>query len=584
MNTNKCVWFGLAACAVMALCLVTTAARADGIQLDRYSAAELPSDGFTVSRPRDLGDDRWAASLHLEYANDALVIELRPGTTASESAAIVQDHAVAHLVFAYGLADRLVLFAGLDVNLLMSGDSFTLPGVANGEQLADGTGMGDLYLGARYRLLGDNDDFFSLAAQARIGLPVAHWIDASQRFSGNSSVTALPELVAELRPGILVITGNMGVLIRNSVALPNAEEESGIPFGLGVTIPMPLVDGLDGIAELSGATTFGDFFGRESTPLEALFGGKIALGDGWNAGGGAGPGLNRGVGSPDYRVVVMLGYEEPEEVEPPPVGDRDQDGLLDDADECPDDPEDKDRFKDRDGCPDPDNDKDGILDVDDACVMEREDTDGWEDADGCPEPDNEQDGILDVDDECPDEPEDRDRFQDGDGCPDPDNDKDTVLDVDDECPMDSGLPQDQGCPRVRVEDGQIRILDRVEFAVNKDVILSRSEAILEAVRDLLEKHQDIRRVRVEGHTDDVGRDKKNLDLSRRRAASVNRWLTQHGIEGDRLEAWGCGELHPIADNSGDDGRQTNRRVEFHILVPTSGDEAAPIREGCVQSK
>ena len=65
--------------------------------------------------------------------------------------------------------------------------------------------------------------------------------------------------------------------------------------------------------------------------------------------------------------------------------DRDRDGLLDDRDQCPTKPEDKDGFEDDDGCPDKDNDKDGISDTDDDCPDKPEDKDDFEDDDGCPE-------------------------------------------------------------------------------------------------------------------------------------------------------------------------------------------------------
>ncbi len=100
------------------------------------------------------------------------------------------------------------------------------------------------------------------------------------------------------------------------------------------------------------------------------------------------------------------------------TNDRDGDGIPDDVDKCPDDPEDKDGFEDEDGCPDPDNDKDGILDVDDLCPNDPEDKDGFEDKDGCPDPDNDKDRILDVNDKCPNEPETYNGFEDEDGCPD----------------------------------------------------------------------------------------------------------------------------------------------------------------------
>lgn len=64
-----------------------------------------------------------------------------------------------------------------------------------------------------------------------------------------------------------------------------------------------------------------------------------------------------------------------------------------------------------------DRDGDGILDNDDMCPDEPEDRDGFEDADGCPELDNDKDGILDPEDQCPNEPEPRDGNQDDDGCP-----------------------------------------------------------------------------------------------------------------------------------------------------------------------
>ena len=124
--------------------------------------------------------------------------------------------------------------------------------------------------------------------------------------------------------------------------------------------------------------------------------------------------------------------------------DRDGDGIPDDKDKCPDDPEDKDGFEDEDGCPDPDNDEDGILDVDDLCPNDPEDKDGFEDEDGCPDPDNDKDRILDVDDKCPNEPETYNGFQDEDGCP------------------------DKG--RVVVHKGRIEILDKIYFETDKAVI------------------------------------------------------------------------------------------------------------------
>ena len=132
------------------------------------------------------------------------------------------------------------------------------------------------------------------------------------------------------------------------------------------------------------------------------------------------------------------------------AGDMDKDGIKDDVDLCPTEPEDFDGFEDADGCPDPDNDQDGILDVADKCPNQPENFNGYQDTDGCPEPDADNDGVIDALDKCPNEPEDRDGFQDDDGCPDPDNDGDGIPDITDKCPNEpetvNGYMDDDGCP------------------------------------------------------------------------------------------------------------------------------------------
>ncbi len=132
--------------------------------------------------------------------------------------------------------------------------------------------------------------------------------------------------------------------------------------------------------------------------------------------------------------------------------DRDGDGIADRKDECPDLPEDRDGWRDSDGCPEYDNDMDGVPDLQDGAPDEPEDYDGFEDEDGVPERDNDGDGILDRYDLCPDEPEDHDGHNDDDGCPDDfrDRDGDGVEDDLDGCPDDpedrDGFEDEDGCP------------------------------------------------------------------------------------------------------------------------------------------
>ncbi|MDP3276440.1 MAG: OmpA family protein [Deltaproteobacteria bacterium] len=254
---------------------------------------------------------------------------------------------------------------------------------------------------------------------------------------------------------------------------------------------------------------------------------------------------------------------------PPQPGDRDGDGLLDPVDQCPDQPENFNAFRDEDGCPDdPDTDGDGVPDSADRCVVEPEDRDGYQDEDGCPEPDNDADGVLDGADRCINEPEDRDGFQDEDGCPDPDNDQDTVLDVADNCPMEAGPPDNSGCPpvfqHIQVTSHGVRF--HVEFDNNRATLRpSATETLDEVVRFLAIGRNAPLRYEVGGHTDSRGSVRRNETLSRNRAEAVRVYLISHNIDASRLTSRGYGPRIPIESNRTEEGRQSNRRVELNEI-------------------
>jgi outer membrane protein OmpA-like peptidoglycan-associated protein len=247
-------------------------------------------------------------------------------------------------------------------------------------------------------------------------------------------------------------------------------------------------------------------------------------------------------------------------------GDIDGDGILDNVDRCPRVPEDKDSFEDEDGCPELDNDKDGLNDTVDKCPLDPEDRDNFEDDDGCPDPDNDKDGLNDTVDKCPTDPEDKDSFEDDDGCPDTDNDKDGFLDKDDKCPNEPGVAPD-GCPKkynlVVVTEKKIELKQTVFFDFNKATIKPVSFALLTEVAQAMKDNSTIK-VDIEGHTDSVGNDRRNLKLSQKRAESVKKFLMGKGIASDRMTPRGYGENVPIADNRTGEGRAQNRRVEFVI--------------------
>jgi OOP family OmpA-OmpF porin len=115
-----------------------------------------------------------------------------------------------------------------------------------------------------------------------------------------------------------------------------------------------------------------------------------------------------------------------------------------------------------------------------------------------------------------------------------------------------------------VEAKEIRILERIEFETAKATLRPESLPVLEGVLRALTEHPDIRKLQVEGHTDNRGPDAFNMRLSQSRAQAVVAWLIEHGIASDRLLAQGFGETRPIDKNSSEDGRQRNRRVQFMI--------------------
>ncbi len=266
---------------------------------------------------------------------------------------------------------------------------------------------------------------------------------------------------------------------------------------------------------------------------------------------------------------------EPVYVPPPPPepGDMDGDGIADTEDGCPDVPEDLDGFKDSDGCPELDNDGDGIIDGMDACPTAAEDFDQFADTDGCPDPDNDNDGLDDAVDRCPNEPEDLDGDRDADGCPDQDADADGVPDDSDACPdapeTVNQYLDDDGCPdekpqRVEVTKQQIVIKEQIQFESGKATIRTVSYPVLDDIVMVLRDYPDIQ-VRIEGHTDNVGNDAMNLELSKSRADAVFEYLIAKGVDARRLVTEGFGETRPIDTNTTTTGKARNRRVEFHIL-------------------
>ena len=119
--------------------------------------------------------------------------------------------------------------------------------------------------------------------------------------------------------------------------------------------------------------------------------------------------------------------------------------------------------------------------------------------------------------------------------------------------------------KARVVGKKIEITEKVMFDTGKASIKVDSHQLLKDVAEVMANHKNIKKIRVEGHTDSVGKDKSNKKLSENRAKAVKDFLVSAGVDAGRLESQGFGEERPVATNDTDEGKEKNRRVEFNIL-------------------
>lgn len=560
---------------------------------------------------------------------------------ASRQSRIAKQGFTGTFMFNFGLADRLVLGIQLPITFFR-GDAVQVPD-RGGSCLAGSTtclynlganglrsqGIGDLTIHAKARLLNLGEFPIGIAVTLRAQFPTAK----TSQFAGEPGVALWPTAVFEFQPIEKIRFAFEGGYRWNSkqgatflwdgrsnpsnplgTAIDPVDDPSAgrrftyndlITFGFGSSFQIART--LDLLLELYGTQIAQEIGTKGTLSMEALGGFKYFVTNQSFLYIAAGAGIPKtGFQAANVRATLGFMYE-------PAVGDRDNDGILDDDDGCPDDPEDKDGFEDDDGCPDLDNDGDGILDVDDACPLVKEDYDGdrdedgcpegtagdrdgdgipdsvdncpdnpedfdgFQDEDGCPDLDNDGDGIVDGEDLCPNDPEDFDGFEDEDGCPDVDNDGDRILDVDDACPNDpetyNGNEDEDGCPDkglVILEDTQITILEKVYFETDSAIIKSRSFPLLDAVAATLNASPQITLVEIQGHADERGSDKYNIKLTRARAASVMNALIERGVLKDRLRSAGYGERCPVDRKHNPRAWEKNRRVEFKIIETDAG--------------
>ena len=446
-------------------------------EADLFQPAIGPRNFLTLDAPDVPAHQRFTFGLIFDYQANAYRVRSIDGNSGAvlQTANLVANQYKTELQAAVGLLDRFQVGVSLPVTWLLNGDVVNATmGLATGERLSR-TGLGDLRIEGKGQLktFGD-DDQLVLAGLLGASIPTGR----SDSYLRNHGPTGRAKALASLQLGRFRLGAQVGVLLRQSVTTLDAQVGSQLLYGGAGQLQ--ILRGFDVLAEVVGRSGLADFGQRywDENPVEmdvaarAYPMGMLAIT------GGLGIGAGKGIGAPTGRVFLGAVFS-------PDFRDADQDGVYDSDDRCPDQPEDRDGFKDQDGCPDPDNDADGIPDVSDRCPNDAEDFDQFEDTDGCPELDNDRDGIPDLNDpcpnaaedglgkrpkdgcpstaedtdgdgvndtvdKCPDEPEDRDLFQDEDGCPDPDNDGDGIPDGFDNCPNEAedadGFEDEDGCP------------------------------------------------------------------------------------------------------------------------------------------
>jgi outer membrane protein OmpA-like peptidoglycan-associated protein len=206
--------------------------------------------------------------------------------------------------------------------------------------------------------------------------------------------------------------------------------------------------------------------------------------------------------------------------------------------------------------PPPDKDEDGIPDVDDKCPDRPEDFDNFEDGDGCTDIDNDGDRVLDIADKCPTEQENLNGYADDDGC------------------IDS-VPAEVDALRGTIEgliygEGETGVRDSAQKSVER---IAKVMLAQPSIKIVLVGHTDDREAKAfiepaaEGQPAPPDLETVSTDLARARAEAVRQALVGQGVPAGRVVVDGVGAEEPVADNGTPKGRLANRRVEIKLFVP-----------------
>ncbi|MCE9579691.1 MAG: hypothetical protein K8W52_41620 [Deltaproteobacteria bacterium] len=351
--------------------------------IERFTPMPGAAAFIGADDPDVLPAGAWTLSTSTWWA--ARPIVLRDVRTGDPATVPVAWRAGLELAAARGFGARYQL--GLAMPLALQGGD-RLAGIGLSDRALQRAVAGDLRLAGKARLAGDpGEPGWASSVAAVVVVPTGDDGD----FAGEEGAVFEWHLAAGWRGRRAALAINGGARIRQkevvllSPARPHGNELIGAIAGEAV---VPYVgrwlggpDRLWVTGEVAGV--LGDAIGkgaRGPSPVEARVGARVRLCAWWSVTAAIGAGLTPDeVGAPSWRAILSVTHDRAAR------GDWDGDGVDDQRDRCPVDPEDRDGYDDADGCPDLDDDSDGIPDVDDQCPHAAEDRDGWHDADGCPD-------------------------------------------------------------------------------------------------------------------------------------------------------------------------------------------------------
>lgn len=553
--------------------------RIPNLEIKHYDPVISPYGLWGLHTSRGLRHLAFSVGLLNSSANDLLLVQ--QGFVISRP---LQHRITSELAAALGLFSWVEMSLALPIYWRQFRHNFPLVTSGQGYGEQSDTQIGDFRISTKVMLLhNEAAKGFGLSLVLDVTFPTG----GKELLMSNSTVTFTPRLVIDYRHHSgLVVAINAGYRFRGNITLFDLTVGDELRLGLGLEVPL-FFQGLSVAGEVEMALGLAFLRGESTRPLRADIPTELRLGFRWRhaqsgllVGLGAGMGLTSGYANPDLRLMFSASWsydflrktpvvsfyhgdftakeqEVPEQPTPPQRKPEKQPGTAQSSSHA------------HQTQPPPIGSISAVSQKQALSHLSRPD----------PLADDDGDGIPNSVDQCPNEPEDFDGFQDEDGCPDPDNDGDGIPDVVDRCPNQketfNGYKDDDGCPDVgpsKIEwkgmsgsSGQINIKDKIYFRSGSDQIQPRSMPLLRELAGFLKATWQIRKVQIEGHTDDRGDAEMNVDLSERRARRVMSVLISMQVSAIRLSAKGFGSKMPVTSNRTSSGRAQNRRVIFKVL-------------------